>query len=128
MRDGSVVAYRDSDPSHLRQERFRLIYESMPLSFTVYLADGTTFSVDLVRGTLRAGEERLNPALVLTTPLRLIYYKRMYADMSSNGKGPSGAKMAWFALGWQTTTEDGRNLRRGMKVYPDGRVELGDGI
>jgi hypothetical protein len=114
--DGSVVAYRDTDPSHIRRGNFQHIMDSHPLDFTVTLQDGSQFSVDLVSGRLYAGDGdfvQVDPPP--TTPLTLIYYKRMEGSV-----GPSGAstRMVFFAVGWQTTV-DGRNVRAGLKVFPD---------
>lgn len=121
MRDGSVVTYRDDDPSHIRQERFRLIYDSEPLSFAVTTGDGAVFAVDLVTGTLTAGQtggERHCIPEGIDTPLRVIYYKRMFGMAGTNGSGMNTG-MEFFVVGWQTTTLDGRNLRLGLKVFPE---------
>ena len=114
MRDGSVVSYRDVDPSHVRQERFELILKSDPLSFSVTGQDGATFTVDLVSGSLWANEECFG-AEHQKTPLRLIYYKHM--EMSS-GSETAKPEMMYYVVGWQTTTEDGRNLKIGLKIFP----------
>lgn len=117
MRDGSVIAYRDADPSHVREGRFRLILDAGPLFFRVVTADGSEFAVDLVTGTLTAGAEHYAPTGI-DTPFRLIYYKRMWGQAGSHGAISSGG-MEYFVVGWQTTTDKGRNLRLGLKVFPD---------
>ena len=122
LADGSVVAYRDADPLHIKQDRFRHILAGTPLHFTVTLEDGSVFGVDLVDGSLEAGPERLTPN-PQTTPLRLIYYKRMHAENFGN------AVMEFFVVGWQTTTQDGRNVKVGLKVFPDeSRYEVTESI
>jgi len=122
LADGSVVAYRDAEPLHIKQDRFRHILAGTPLHFTVTLEDGSVFGVDLVDGSLEAGPERLTPN-VQTTPLRLIYYKRMHAENFGN------AVMEFFVVGWQTTTQDGRNVKVGLKVFPDeSRYEVTESI
>lgn len=112
MRDGSVISYRDADPLHIRQERIGLIFASDPLSFSVTGPDGAVFSVDLVTGELVAELERFTPKHI-DTPFRLIYYKRMHGDLNR------GSVMEYFVVGWQTTTNEGRNLKFGLKIYPD---------
>jgi len=117
MRDGSVISYRDADPTHVRQERIRLIFDSDPLHFTVTEQDGSSFSVDLLSGELLAGIECYKPEN-LTTPLRLIYYKHM--EMSS-GSETAKPEMVYYVLGWQTTTAEGHNAKLGLKVFPGQR-------
>jgi hypothetical protein len=93
--------------------------------FTVYFPDGFRQSVNLLTGDLTLGAEvvKVEPQ---DTPLRIIYYKRMYAD-TGGGMGdhsahsPTGAQLDFVALGWQTTvpTPAGpRNVRFGSKVWP----------
>ncbi len=116
LADGSVVAYRDADPSHVREDRFRHILGGSPVFFRVTIGGGW-FGVDLRNGNLYApGDSCFEPDPVVTTPLRLIYYKHMHQDVSINGA--SETVMEYFVVGWQTTV-DGRNRRLGLKVYPD---------
>jgi hypothetical protein len=108
--DGSLVAYRDAEPQYVRQARFQAILDGLPLRFAVTLDEGSVFAVDLVNGDLTA-----NDTIFETNPppgcaLRLVYFKRMYADT-----GASQAVMEFFVVGWQTTSE-GRNVRMGLKV------------
>lgn len=113
--DGSVVAYRDADPSHIRQARFQHILDRDPEFFSVTLTGTQVFAVDLRDGTLYPGEQGYGPVVAPTTPLRLVYYKRMEGSASVLGD----VSMVFFVVGWQTTTEDGRNVKFGLKVFPD---------
>jgi len=110
--DGSVVAYRDAEPSHVRQGRFQHILDSRPIEFSVATTDGTRFAVDLVTGALAAGAQLFTPEPTPDSP-RLIYYKHM--EMSD---GDSGPEIMFFVVGWQTTLADGRNAKVGVKVFP----------
>ena len=117
LKDGSVVAYRDADPSHVRENRFRHILDGAPVFFRVTIEGGGWFAVDLREGDLFApGGFRCAPDPPATTPLRLIFYKRMHRDVSA--RGASETVMDFFVVGWQTTV-GGRNRKVGLKVYPD---------
>ena len=111
LSDGSVIAYRDADPSHIRQSRFAAILAGNPVAFAVTTEDGTVFAVDLVTGRLHANGSGFD-CETPPTPLRLIYYKRMHAQ---TGGEP---EMQFFCVGWQTTLPNGRNARLGLKVDP----------
>lgn len=117
--DGSVVSYRDSDPVHIRQERFKQVLEGEPVEFWLHTQDGMKFGTDLSTGELYVGEERYKPEKVPQTALRLIYYKRMYSDVGSaiDSATPT-ATMDFFVVGWQTT-DHGKNVKVGLKVRPD---------
>jgi len=122
MADGSVVAYRDADPSHIRQARFDFIYNHTPLAFQITLSDTSTFAVDLVDGSFFVGDERYTPDPVPNAALRLIYYKHM--EWGCGGQ----PEMAYVVLGWQTTL-DGKNVKYGMKIWPnDKRWEMTNDI
>ncbi len=117
LADGSVIAYRDSDPSHIREDRFRHVLGGSPVFFRVTLEGGGWFGVDLSNGNLYApGGFCCEPDPAVATPLRLIYYKRMHQDVSA--RGASETVMEFFVVGWRATV-DGRNRRLGLKVYPD---------
>jgi len=110
--DGSVVTYRDSDPSHIREGNFRAILDSSPLTFQVTDVGGNVFGVDLTTGGLFVGESLyIGPPPV--TPLRLIYYKHMVTRLD----GGSRPLCLYFVVGWQTTV-DGKNEKLGLKVHP----------
>jgi len=113
LKDGSVVSYRDADPSHVRQGRFAAILAGDPLHFAVITDDGTVFAVDLRTGELAANGTAFSPVLP-PTPLRLIYYKHM-----TGTSGGGGTRMEYFVVGWQTTLPGGRNVKVGLKVFPD---------
>jgi hypothetical protein len=110
--DGSVIEYRDADPSHIRQARFQKILDVAPLEFEVTMNDGSRWGVDLIDGSLIADGQRFTPPPI-DTPRRLIYYKRMEA-----GADLIQPLMRHFVVGWQTTLPDGRNLKFGLKVDP----------
>jgi len=117
--DGSVAAYRDTDPSHIKRAVFHGIMEAQPLEFAVTVADGSRFAVDLTDGSLLTPAGRFLPEFVPPTPLLAIYYKRMSASVNNGGGAPH---MDYFCVGWQSTYE-GRNVRAGLKVFAD-RFEL----
>lgn len=112
--DGSVVVYTDTDPSHIRQQRFQSILDRKPLTFQVQTVNGDTFGVDLVAGSFTVGDDTYVPNTPPTTPLRLVYYKHM--ESSVDGMTPI-AECVYFVVGWQTT-EDGKNKKCGVKVFP----------
>jgi hypothetical protein len=116
MPDGTIIEYRDTDETHVRRAHFAAMTEGRPLKFEVVADDGTVFGVDLTTGQLYAGAEIHTPDRPLAD-LRVIYYKQMSADMSMD-TGVSGARMEYFCVGWQATV-DGRNVRAGLRVYPD---------
>jgi hypothetical protein len=110
--DGSVAAYRDADPSHVRRGVWQAIMASQPLRLAVTTSDGTVFAADLVTGALSAGEHVFTPEPVPPAPLKPIYYKRM--EGSDDGSAPV---MVFFVVGWQANV-DGRNVKVGIKVFP----------
>lgn len=112
LSDGSVVTYRDSDPSHIREGNFRAILDGSPLTFHVTDEGGNIFGVDLITGGLFVGES-LYSGQPPVTPLRLIYYKHMVTELS----GASRPMCLFFVVGWQTTVDD-KNERLGLKVFP----------
>jgi len=111
--DGSSLTYQDWDEAHIRQQRFAEMMARGPVSFTVITTDGGTFTVNLIDGSLNADGE-LFETHPQPTPLRLIYYKRMVFTT-----GDDAPQCQFFAVGWQTTTLDGKNLRIGIKVFPN---------
>jgi hypothetical protein len=117
MSDGSVIAYRDADLSHYKQQRLKYIYDHNPLFTQVSLKDGTSFGVDLIEGTFFVNTVKIFHPLIPPTPLRLIYYKRMccttWTDYSF--ASPPPALITFFALGWQTTYQN-KNIKMGFKV------------
>ena len=129
LTDGSVVSYRDADPSHIKQGRFHAILKGEPLKFHVTTDEGDTFGVDLVTGAFFAGAEVVTPTFVPTTPLRLIYYKRMSGSLIADEEGGYIHKMEYFVVGWQTTLLDGKNLKVGLKVFShEKRYEITEDI
>jgi hypothetical protein len=124
--DGSVVTYRDADPLHIRQSRFQFIMDNDPVEFTVFIEGGARFGVDLASGDFIAEYQRYKPVTPPQTPLRLIYYKRMNGDVDP--RYSQVAVMEYFVVGWQTTA-GGKNVRYGLKVWPDeARFELSEDI
>lgn len=99
-------------------------------SFYVTHADGTEQGVNLLTGDVWIGNEIARVARP-DAPLRIIYYKRMYADVSSASDGahsPSGTVLDFVAVGWQAT-ENGKNVRFGCKVWPSRKhFEVGEDI
>ncbi len=94
--------------------------------FDVALDDGFSFGLDLLTGEFRVGGEVI-PIERPAAPLRLIYYKRKYADVAG-GIRPDDAPSKivevteFIAVGWQSTVPGPmgpRNVRFGIKVYPD---------
>lgn len=85
------------------------------LSFEVVHDDGMRQGVDLTTGELWCGGERFGVDRP-ETPLRLIYYKNMFADVGNDGAPTHGIN--FVAVGWQTTKQ-GSNLRLGTRVYPN---------
>lgn len=82
--------------------------------------EGHTFSVDLVSGTLIVDTDHYEPGISITTPLRLVYYKTMRANMNQI-LGADRPYIYVFIVGWQTTLKDElpyRNARFGLKVFP----------
>lgn len=125
LTDGSVVTYRDSDPSHIRQGNFQRILDGKPLIFHVTSEGGDVFGVDLVTGGLLVGENLYLPPAPIT-PLRLIYYKRMVGQ--SGEEYITKPLCVFFVVGWQTTV-DGKNERLGLKVFPsENRWEITEDI
>lgn len=110
--DGSSLTYEDWDDAHIRQHRFAEMMARGTVYFTAVTTDGGSFGVDLIDGTLNADGE-IFETQPQPTPLRLIYYKRMVFTT-----GDDAPQCQFFAVGWQTTTADGRNLRIGIKVFP----------
>jgi len=122
--DGSSIVYRDWDESHIRKQRFAEIMAKRPASFAAVTTDGGIFAVDLVDGSLLADGERYE-TFTQPTPLRLIYYKHMTFALGKDAL----PQCEYFVVGWQTTTEQGRNLKVGLKVYPaERRWEITEAI
>lgn len=109
--DGSVVTFDDADPSH--KARLRYILDNDPVDFSVTMSDGSVFGVDLATGNLYVGDGYFALDEVPQAPLRLIYFKRMYADV---GESLSSA-LDFFVVGWQSTYK-GKNHKIGLKVSP----------
>jgi hypothetical protein len=121
MADGSVVAYRDADPQHIREGRWAHINSGDVNALSVVLSDGTTFSVDCVHGFFLMSGELIAGGPTPTTKLRPVYYKAMVAGQALDGiseVGSCSAVMLYFVVGWQTTV-GGRNQKLGVRVYPD---------
>jgi hypothetical protein len=110
--DGSVAAYRDADPSHVRRGVWQAIMASHPLRLAVTTLDGTVFAVDLITGALSAGEHTFTPEPIPPAPLKPIYYKRM--EGGDDGRAPA---MVFFVVGFEARL-DVRNVKVGMKIYP----------
>lgn len=109
---GEEIVYSDWDESHIRQAHFSAIMAGSPVSFTAVTLDGERFTVDLVTGTLTVGDDAYTPQWGADRPLlRLIYYKRMYAEAGGE------TVCEFFVVGWQTTL-DGKNVKVGLKVDP----------
>ena len=113
LTDGRHVTEQDiislgvSRPFAIVQELER---EGALAAFSVALPN-VTATVDLTTGPLTIGGEVVScerPA----EPLRLIYYKRMSADL-----GSFDAVMEFVAIGWQATVA-GKNVRFGVRLYP----------
>ena len=111
LANGDFIVYSDWEDFHIRQSRFAAIMAGPPVEFSAVTTDGERFTVDLVTGCFRIGQDHFAPDLALHTPLRLIYYKRMGAGA---GEEPT---CDYFVVGWQTTV-DGKNLKVGIKVDP----------
>lgn len=114
LASGEEIVYSDWEPLHAKQGRFQRILDGLPMTFTAVTMDGARFGVNLVSGVLTAGNEVFAPQLPALTPLRLIYYKRMAADVAH----PEPV-CEFFVVGWQTTLPNGKNLKVGLKVRPD---------
>ncbi len=110
--DGSVAAYRDADPSHVRRGVWQAIMAAQPLRLAVTTSDGTVFAVDLITGALSAGDHVFTPEPVPPAPLKPIYYKRM--EGSDDGSAPV---MVFFVVGFETRSNE-CNVKVGIKVFP----------
>lgn len=103
-------------------------------SFEVVHDDGMRQGVDLLTGECWVAGERIG-VMRPAEPLRVIYYKRMHADVTSAHDGapsPTGGVLEFVAVGWQSTvmTDAGpKNVRFGTKVWPSVKhFEVGESL
>ena len=90
--------------------------------------DGKKYSVNLKNGMFTINGVEIFPITEteLGVPLRnakyrIIYYKRMQANFTVQKL--EGPKIHSYLIGWQTTIS-GKNFKRVMQIFPDGKVFL----
>ena len=129
MLDGSVVEYADSEIKHIREHRWDAINAGVCLALTVLTTDGQVFAASLRDGSLYAAGLPYPCPFPVTTRLRPIYYKWMGLETATEPGGSCACECEYFVVGWQTTDENGRNRRFGLRVYPaERRVDVSEDI
>lgn len=86
--------------------------------------DGQVFGVRLADGAFIVNEDVYTPKVTLDTPLRLVYYKTMQAEiLGARVDFIHTPRVHCVVVGWQTTIvlDDGqyKNLKFGIKIYPN---------
>jgi hypothetical protein len=51
---------------------------------------------------------------------RLIFFNKCLRQFDNNFRSVGGEQLLFTAIGWQTTTSDGENIKRIMQIYSNG--------